>query len=138
MTEPPREHIGGTIGGQKFEIQTQHLISVLLIIVVAAVIYFLVHVQQTKTEALINHLRQDHEQMAGRLREDHEQMFRRMTILGNALRVVDWNQNRPIAERVPIDLPADLFEEYRRGGSDPEPRRGPRPPHRESDRPAPP
>lgn len=120
-----RERIGGTIGGQKFALETQHLISVLLIVVVAAVIYFLVNVQQQKTEALIS-----------QLRDEHELMFQRMTLIGNALRVVDWNQNRPVADRVPIDLPAALFEDYRRSSDD---ERRPRTPaRRPGDVPSPP
>jgi hypothetical protein len=108
---PPRERIGGTIAGQKFAVETQHLISVLLIVVVAGVIYFLVHVQQQHTEALIR-----------QLRDEHELMFQRMTNLANALRVVDWNQGRPLADRVPLDLPSAMFEDRRPSDDERRPR----------------
>jgi hypothetical protein len=137
MAEPPREQIGGEIGGQKFHIETQHLISVLLIVVVGAIIYFLVNVQQGKIESLIDQLRDDHDAMAKSLRDDHDQMFLRMTRLANALRVLDYNQQRPAAERVPLDLPVSLFEDYRQQHT-PAARRPTGTPRREDAAPQPP
>ena len=100
---PADEHLEGTVGGQKFSLQTANLIPILLIVLVGAILYYQIVVQQRNIGAAIQTLKGEHQAMSAR-----------MTLLGHALRVVNWNQGRPAAERAPIDLPPEWFEEYRR------------------------
>ena len=125
--EPPRsrDSLGGTIAGQQFKVETQHLISVLLIVVIAGAFYF----QQRHTADLLTQMQTNANTQIAGLRTEHEEMLERMRFLANALRLVDWNQNRSISDRVPIDLPPELFEEYRRA-ADPAGRASPTAPAR--------
>jgi hypothetical protein len=94
---PEQERVEGSVAGQRFSIQTTNLVQVLLIVVLGVAGYFQWMTMSRLTEEL---------------HADHAHLQEQMRAVGSALRIVDWNQGRPPAERVPIFLPPELFSEH--------------------------